>query len=227
MVIKEVLEEKRRPHQSSGKFSISSVGVCWRRKFMEMKGLFKQDYDARAQRIFDIGDAFHRQTVREFFEKGDSAGIRVIAAEVLIPEHKYISGRTDLILFHTTLNEKIIVDIKSSSDWTFNKIKLGDYSEVEHYMHQVQLYLHFFNVNRGYLLFVSKHKAYVEEVEVIYDKSLCEKLIKDIESFMTENVAKDIMPPQCDGGQWGCEACGVRGNFKKDVPKGIDEETDE
>lgn len=194
---------------------------------MEIKGLYKQEYDARMQRIFDIGDAFHRQTVREFFEKGDSAGVRVIAAEVMIPEHLYISGRTDLILFHNALNEKIIVDIKSASDWTFNKVQDGDYSEIGHYIHQVQLYLHFFNINRGYLLFVSKNKAYVEEVEMIYDKALCEKLIKDIEYFMIEQVGKDLIPPQCDGGQWGCEACGVRGTFKKDVPTGIDKEIDE
>jgi hypothetical protein len=226
MVIKEVLDEVRRPHKSSGKFSISSVGNCWRKKYMEMKGLYRQDYDARMQRIFDIGDSFHRQTVREFLEKGDSAGIRVIAAEVLVPEHQYISGRADLILFHSGFNEKIIVDIKSASDWTFNKVVLHDYSEIGHYIKQVQLYLHFFKVQKGYLLFVSKNKAHVEEVEVIYDQKLCEGLVEDIEHFMKDYVAKDILPPQCDGGQWGCEACGVRGTLKKEIP-GIDTENDE
>jgi len=226
MVIKEVLEEVRRPHKSSGKFSISSVGSCWRKKYMEMKGLYRQEYDAKAQRVFDIGDAFHRQTVREFLEKGDSAGIRVIAAEILIPEHPLISGRADLILFHSALNEKIIVDIKSASDWTFNKVILGDHSEIGHYIKQVQLYLHFFKIQRGYLLFVSKNKANVEEVEVIYDKTLCEGLVEDIEHFMKDYVSKDVMPPQCDGGQWGCEACGVRGTFKKELPGGIDTEND-
>jgi len=226
MVIKEVLDEVRRPHKSSGKFSISSVGSCWRKKYMEMKGLYRQDYDARMQRIFDIGDSFHRQTVREFLEKGDSVGIRVIAAEVLVPEHQYISGRADLVLFHSELNEKIIVDIKSASDWTFNKVVLHDYSEIGHYIKQVQLYLHFFKIQKGYLLFVSKNKAHVEEVEVIYDQKLCEGLVEDIEHFMKDYVAKDILPPQCDGGQWGCEACGVRGTLKKEIP-GIDTENDE
>ena len=222
MVIKEVLTEHRQAHISSGKFSISSVGSCWRKKYMEMKGLYKPKFDTKTLRVFAIGDAFHEIGVGEFLTKGDNAGVRVVAAETEIPEQKYISGRSDLIISHSKFktdlgfNELFVVDIKSSGNWMFNKIGEGDYSEIQNYIYQVQLYLHFFHIKRGFLVFISKEKASVDEVEVIYDQTLCEKLIADIENFMINYVAKDILPPPCSGGHFGCEACGIKGDFNDD-----------
>ena len=233
MVMKEVLNEHRQPHISSGKFSISSVGSCWRKKYMEMKGLYKAKFDTKTLRVFAIGDAFHQLVVGEFLTKGDNSGVRVVAAETEIPEHPYISGRTDLIVSHNKFktelgfNELFVIDTKSAGTWMFNKVVEGDYSEIQHYIYQVQLYLHFFHIKRGFLVFISKEKALVEEVEVVYDQALCERLIADIENFMINFVEKDILPPPCDGGHFGCEVCNNKGDFnngKKQTTENTEEE---
>lgn len=210
-MIKEILDLKPEEHNSSGKFSISSIGGCWRRKYLEMKGLWKETYDSKALRAFSLGNLFHKQAVKEIMEKGEQLGIYVVASEVNIPETKYFSGRADLIISISATGELIICDIKSSSDWTLSKAKEGECAE--NYIHQMQLYLHFFNLKRGYILFFGKHRGEIEEREVIYNKELCEKLIIKVEDFFHNYVEKDIEPSKClDGDSYfGCDCCGTKG----------------
>ena len=207
-MIKEIIDAKLNYHKSSGKFGISSIGSCWRKKYMEIKGSYKPQYNSKELRTFVIGDIFHRQACKELLEKAHQFDLNVVAAEVDIPEQKYISGRADVILCNSKTQELFIVDVKSAGDWTLNKIKKGECPL--HYANQVQLYLHFFNIKRGYILFIGKHKGEIEEVQVDYNKELCEKLIHEIEDFYKNYVEKDIVPPICDGGQFGCEVCGIK-----------------
>jgi predicted phage-related endonuclease len=206
MTIKEIFDIINGNHISSGKFSISSINGCPRKKYMEIKNLWKETYDAKTLRAFSLGDMFHRQAVKELMEKGDKLNYHVVAAEVDIPEHQYISGRADLILSDNNTKELIIVDIKSSGDWTLKEVKDGRVSES--YINQMQLYLHFFKLNRGFIVFYGKHKGIIEEYEVIYNKDLCENLIKEIENFMINNVAAGVEPPKCKGeGMFPCQCC--------------------
>lgn len=218
MTIKEILESKRNGHQSSGKFSISSVNGCWRKKYMELKGLHKSEFDHKALRNFDLGDLFHQQVVKEMFEKCPQHGYNVVAAEINIPENhlnsKYISGRCDLMISNNKTGELIIVDTKSSGDWTLKKVRDGEVPD--NYKKQVLLYLHFFNIKRGFLLFFGKHKGEIEEVEVMYNKEEAEKIIKEIEDFFINYVDKDIIPDKCNSeiSPFGCEVCSPKNGNK-------------
>lgn len=206
-MIKEVFDIKNGKHVSSGKFAVSSIGACWRRKWQELKGIYKEDYTAKTLFTFAAGDAFHRLAVKTLMEKGDSIGIRVASAEVDIPEHPYISGRADLIV--SDGKELMVVDIKSASDWTLNKAIKGEVPQ--NYKDQVNLYLHFFNLKRGFLVFIGKHKSVVEEYEILYDKARAEALISEIEAFYKQYVIPNIEPPACDGfagGPFPCPVCG-------------------
>ena len=205
-MIKEIFDLKFEPHKSSGKFSISSIASCKRKKFLEMTGQYKEEYDAKTLRTFKIGDAFHKIACNEIIEKGEIIGLHVCSAEQNIPVHPFLSGRADLIVSDAKTGEMVVVDCKSCSDWTLKQVREGEVSES--YIWQVQLYLHLFGLKRGYLLFYSKHKGEIEEHEILYDKGLCEKLIADIKYFMEENIAKNIEPAECNGGQWGCPVCG-------------------
>jgi predicted phage-related endonuclease len=138
--------------------------------------------------------------------------MHVVACEVPIPEHPFISGRADQIVADQK-GELMVVDIKSCSDWTLNKAR--EEEAPENYINQVQLYLHFFKLKRGYILFYGKHRGDIEEHEVIYDAALCARLIDEIEKFMKENVAKNVPPPPCFGGQWGCPVCYPSEGVKK------------
>ena len=208
MVIKEIFNLEYTPHQSSGKFSLSSLGGCWRKKYLELKGLYKQKYDAKTIRTFAIGDAFHQLGMKTFFEKAQQANISVVATEVNIPESpesKYVSGRTDCIISHRATGEMNVVDFKSCGTWTFNKVKKGEVAQ--NYIDQVNMYLHFFKLKKGYLLFISKDKGDIEEVAVEYDEARAKQLLKEIEDFYVNHVEKNIEPERCKDRQFGCECC--------------------
>lgn len=211
-MIVEIFELRDSYHKSSGKFSISSISSCWRKKYMELKGLYTEQYDAKTIRTFAVGDVFHRLAVGEIMEKGQKLGLYVISSEINIPSHQYFSGRVDLILSVASTGELIIIDVKSCGNFTFNQVKGGECPE--QYIKQVQLYLHFFKLKRGIILFYNKEKATVVEYEVKYDKTVCEKLIKEVEDFFKNYVEKNIEPQKCEGGDWGCECCGIGGKFK-------------
>jgi len=204
-MIKEILDNKQGKHISSGKFSISSIGGCWRKKYFSLKGLYKEEFNEQTFRVFDVGDMIHRRICSEFMSKCETHGYSVAAMEVNIPEHKYVSGRSDIILVNKSSGEKFVVDVKSCSKWTFDKVLKGEVAE--NYINQVQLYLHFFNIQKGFLLFVNKGNFQVAEFEVVYDKDKCLGLVKEIEDFFINNVDKDIAPEKCDGGQFGCSCC--------------------
>ena len=204
-MIVEILDAKREGHKSSGKFSISSVDSCFRKKYFEMKGEYKEEFDAKTLRTFSIGDMFHQTVCKEIFEKGQQHNIHVVAAEVNVPEQKYFSGRADIILSNSLTGEKFIVDVKSCGDWTFNNVLKGECPQ--NYQDQLQLYLHFFGIQKGYLVFVNKARSTVTEFEVVYDKAKCLTLVRDVENFFINNVDKNIAPPKCSGGDFGCPVC--------------------
>lgn len=204
-MLKEILENKREKHISSGKFSISSIGCCWRKKYMELKKLYKEEYDEKMFRIFAQGDFFHQRMVSELTSKGPSQGYQVAAAECDIRNNSFLSGRCDCILSHAPSKQLYIVDFKSCSPYAFKNVQKGIISET--YKNQVLLYEHIFHIKRGYLLFINKASSEVEEFEVEYDADKAEFLVNQIKYFFTEFIEKDKNPPRCDGGQWGCKCC--------------------
>ena len=204
-MLKEILSNKAQPHQSSGKFSISSVGSCWCKKFSEIKGLYKEEFDEKMFRIFAQGDFFHMQIIKELSIKGPSQGYHVAAAECDIRNQKYISGRCDCILSHAPSKELYIIDFKSCSKWAFDNVKKGEVAQ--NYKDQVLLYMYLFHIPRGYLLFINKASSEVEEYEVEYNEERAKFLINQIKFFFENFVEVDKLPPRCLGDQWGCACC--------------------
>jgi hypothetical protein len=210
-MIKEIIESKQTEHISSGKFSISSIGQCWRKRYLIIKGEYKGDFDQKTLRTFSIGTLIHQQITKELFQKAEQFNWYVLAGELDIPVQRYFSGRCDLIMANSKTGEKVIVDVKSVSQWSFSKInEKEEYPYIENYKKQLQLYLHFFKIEKGILLFVNKSNSEIKETEIKYDKELCLRLIKEIEDFFQNYVEKDIAPPKCDGGQFGCDVCGKK-----------------
>jgi len=216
-MIIEILNNPRIPHQSSGKFSVSSVNSCWYKKYMELKGLYKEVYDEKTLRTFSIGDFWHNKLVGDIAAKGPVQGYHVAAAEVDIRNNKYISGRCDMLLSHAPSKQLYVIDFKSCSTWTFKKAVEGEVAQ--NYKDQVLLYMYFFHIPRGYLLFVNKANSEVAEVEVKYDEERAAKLVAQIKLFFTEYVEKDVEPPKCDGGIFGCKCCWPNEILNKPTPE--------
>jgi len=204
-MIKEIIEEGYMPHKSSGKFSVSGVSGCRREKYFALWKQYKKTWTAKDFRVFDLGDYVHRKCVSELICNAASHGFEVVAAEVNLPEHQYLSGRVDCILSKIKNGEKTVVDFKSCSRWTINKVKEGIVSQG--YKDQVNLYMHLLGIHKGYLLFVCKDNSEVEEFEVEYDEQRALEVINEITDFFENYVYKGVMPPKCDGGDFGCEMC--------------------
>ena len=212
-MIKEIIESKQTEHISSGKFSISSIGQCWKKRYLMIKGEYKGDFDQKTLRTFSIGNLIHQQITKELFQKAEQFNWHVLAGELDIPMQRYLSGRCDLIMANSKTGEKIIVDFKSVSQWSFSKInEKEEYPYIENYKKQLQLYLHFFKIEKGILLFVNKSNSEIKETEIKYDKELCLRLIKEIEDFFINFVDKNIEPPKCnlDISPFGCDCCGIK-----------------
>lgn len=215
-MLKEILESKPEKHISSGKVSISSVGGCWRKKYLSIKKLYKEEFSEKTFRIFAQGDFFHQLLVSEFISKGPSHGYEVAAAECNIRNNKYISGRCDMILSHAPSKELYIVDFKSCSKWTFDNVKKGIVSQS--YKDQVLLYEYVFHIHRGYLLFVDKSSSEVEEYKVEYNEERAQFLINQIKFFFRDFIEVNKIPPRCNGGQWGCKCCWPDSLNNKPIP---------
>ncbi len=212
-MIKEIIESKQRKYISSGKFSISSIGQCWRKIYLKLKGKYVDDFNQKTLRTFSIGNLIHQQLIAELFQKAEQFNWMVLTGELDIPVQKYISGRCDIIMANSISGEKVIVDAKSVSQWSFSKInEKEEYPYIENYKKQLQLYLHFFKIEKGILLFVNKSNSEIKETEIKYDKELCLKLIEDIENFFKNYVEKDIEPPRCKYSDFGCDCCGTKAN---------------
>lgn len=217
MVLKEIFDLEYEPHQSSGKFALSGLNSCWREKYLTLKGLYKKKYSAKTKMTFAIGDAFHQLSMKTFFEKCNQARISIVASEINIPESeeaKNISGRCDCIISHNATGELNVVDFKSCSSWSMKKVKEGDVAQ--NYKDQVNMYLHFFHIKKGYLLFISKDKGDIVEVVVEYDEARAKQVIKEIDDFYENYVNKNIEPPKCEGRQYGCECCEYPGTWGAD-----------
>jgi len=210
-MIKEIIEQPNKNHKSSGKFSISGINGCWRKKYLQLKGFYKEEFDERTFRIFKIGDTFHKIICGELLTKSENTNLKVVAMEVDIPEQKYISGRVDIIMSNSSNGELIVVDVKSCGDYTLKMIREGNCPE--NYINQVLLYCHFLKLPRGFLLFFGKHKGELEEYEVLYNKDKAERLVAEIEDFYINYVDKNILPAKCGGGKFGCDVCEKEDNF--------------
>jgi len=211
-MLKEILESKPEKHISSGKCSISGIGGCWRKKYSELKRIYKEEFNEKMFRIFAQGDFFHQRMISELTAKGPASGYEVAAAECNIRNNKYISGRCDCILSHAPSKELYIIDFKSCSPYAFKNVQKGIVSET--YKNQVLLYMHIFHIYHGYLLFINKASSELEEFEVEYNAEKAEFLINRIKFFFENFVEKDILPPRCTGEPYGCKCCWPTGDNK-------------
>lgn len=211
-MIKEILSAKKRENINSGKFNISKIGQCRRRTYLEIKGLYKEEFSEDLLRIFNIGEIFHRKIVSELIYKGSPEGIHITATEINVG-NEFISGRIDMLV--SDGKENYVVDIKSASSYTLNKLSKEECSE--NYKNQILLYMFFSRIHNGILLFVGKEKGQIVEVPVEYDEEKAKSLVTDIEDFYHNYVEKNIEPPPCLDGDsdFGCSCCGTKGAIQK------------
>lgn len=184
------------------RFYITDAGKCGRATFFKFKNAPRREMEARVLRMFDHGDYIHQLIMKALF------GIRqahVVAAEVNMPPEEIISGRADAIV--SVDNELYVLDIKSMNSMVFRNLAFPK----EENVYQLQLYLHYFQVKKGILLYVDKDQQELKEFFIDYDSELCGKLLNDFKLLKTK-IDSDIVPmtlndyPQ----NWQCSYCPFR-----------------
>jgi len=193
-LINKYYEEKRR-EKNQMHFYITDAGKCLRAIYLSMKGYPRKEKEARVLRIFDIGDDIHQRLMRTLFGiseiKVNNAEVRVIASRIDVAPEELFHGRADAII---SLNNKLyVVDFKSISDYKFKKLE-KDEPEISH-QYQLQLYMHYFKVPHGILLYENKNTQDFKEFELEYNYKLCKKIISDFENLKEEYLNQDIIPP--------------------------------
>jgi CRISPR/Cas system-associated exonuclease Cas4 (RecB family) len=193
--------EKEKEEKERVKFYISEVGKCPRSIFFRFKQAPKREIEAERLRVFEFGNHIQQIILKPLFSFG-----LVRATEIPIPPQELISGRADIII--SIDGEPYVIDVKSiSGKMNFAKM---DKPMPEH-LWQVQLYLHYFKIKKGGLLYVNKDTQELKEFFLEYDKELCEQLL-DWFKKLKEKIENNLIPARLVDypNNWQCEKCEYR-----------------
>ena len=203
IMLKEIIDkyyQDKRDERDKERFYVSDAGKCPRQIFFKFKKAPRKEMEPRILRIFDQGDYVHLRLMRDLF----SLGI-VVASEIDIPPQEDIGGRADAIV--RINNELYLVDFKSINSTILQKM---DAPKEEHVL-QVQLYLHFFKLKKGILLYEGKDNSMLKEFLVEYDEKKAKKVLEDF-NHLKINLEKDLVPRQLSDfpQNWQCQYCQFR-----------------
>jgi len=181
-------------------FYITDAGKCSRNIFFKFKNVPRERMEARILRLFDHGDYIQMQILNTLFSLG-----LVRASEINIPPQELVSGRADAII--TLNNDLYVVDFKSINSMLFKKLE----EPKEENVNQIQLYLHYFKIPKGILLYISKDTSELKEFVIKYDPALARILLKNLETLKAK-IDKNIVPERLADypDNWQCQYCQFR-----------------
>ena len=163
-------------------FYITDAGKCERAIFFKFKNVPREKMTADVLRMLDHGDYVQMHILNCLF----SLGI-VRSSEIKIPPQEIISGRADAII--TLNNELYVVDFKSMNSYKFK----GLAEPLEDNVNQIQLYMHYFKIPRGILLYVDKNTLALKEFLVPYNPRLSKALMASLEN-LKEKIDANVVP---------------------------------
>lgn len=186
------------------KFYITDSGKCPRALFFKFKKYPKKDPEPKALRIFDNGDYTHMRIVNVLFGLGI-----VRAVEIKIPPQEIISGRADAII--DIDGKPYVLEIKSIASYKFQR--LG--APVSEHISQIQLYMHYFKIQNGILLYEDKDKQELKEFKIKYDPFIVQDILKNFTELKTK-IDKGILPDiPSDIESWRCDYCDYQDECNK------------
>lgn len=196
LIDKFYLERERAKNKEQTRFYISDAGRCSRMVFFKIKKAPRRELEAQVLRTFDHGDYIHRLILNTLFSLG-----LVRASEINIPPQEIIAGRADAII---SLNNSLyVLDIKSISGRTKKLEKPKEEDSA-----QLQLYLHFFKIPKGILLYVNKDTQELNEFLVNYNPNLARNLLDELSKLKVKvdsNIIPERIPTYPD--DWQCQYC--------------------
>lgn len=185
-------------------FYITDAGKCPRQVFFKFKDYPRKEPEPRVMRIFDHGDYTHLRLSSVLF----SLGI-VRAVEVDIPPQSNIHGRADAII--GIEGKPYVVDFKTCSHFKFTKMNQPQPDNAK----QLQLYLHYFKIPQGILLYEDKNTQEIKEFVVDYDKESAQDILNKFEKLKQQIENDEIPSVPKDIEKWRCKYCDYREECQK------------
>lgn len=204
-MLKELIDKfylDRQKDREQHHFYITDAGRCPRQIFFKFKNAPRKEMEAHILRLFDHGDSIHKLIMKPLLATRD---IHIVASEVNIPPQELVSGRADAII--SDGKQLYVLDIKSMNSMIFRGLLQPKQENVE----QLQLYLHYFKIPRGILLYVDKDKLELKEFPVSYNKIQAETLLKQLAGLKKQidcNTIPARIPSYPDN--WQCQYCQYR-----------------
>ena len=199
-MLKELIDQfylDNQKNKDQTRFYITDAGKCPRAVFFKFKNAPREPMDARIMRIFERGENMHRSIFNILYR------LRLgVVTEIPIPTSEIISGRADAIL--CIGNENYVLDIKSINSMIFKRMA----APKEENVYQIQLYLHFFNIKKGILLYIDKDQQDMKEFFVDFGEQLCNSLLDKFNSLKAQ-VEKNEVPARLADypRNWQCSYC--------------------
>jgi len=179
------------------RFYITDAGKCPRQIFFKFKNVPRKKMDPRILRIYEKGEYLHRNIFNILYR------LKIgITTEVPIPAQEIVGGRADAILCIN--NENYVLDIKSINSMVFRNLA----EPKEENVYQIQLYLHYFNIKKGILLYIDKDQQDIKEFLINYDEKLAGTLINNFNE-LKKRVETNIVPSRLPDypQNWQCSYC--------------------
>lgn len=201
-MLKELIDKfylDRQKDKEQHHFYITDAGKCARALFFKFKNVPRKEMEANILRLFDHGDHIHQLIMKPLLSIRE---IHVVAAEVKIPPQELISGRADAII--SDGKDLYVLDIKSMNSMIFNKLAEPKEENID----QVQLYLHYFKIPKGILLYVNKDNQQLKDFTISYDKKRALFLLAALDALkkkITQNIIPDRLLDYPQG--WQCRYC--------------------
>src|SRR3989338_1179287 len=169
-MLKELIDQfylENQKNKEQTRFYITDAGKCSRAVFFRFKNAPREPVQARIMRIFEHGENIHRNIFNILYR------LRLgVTTEIPIPSQEIISGRADAILCIN--NENYVLDIKSMNSMIFRNLA----QPKEENVYQIQLYMHYFDIKKGILLYIDKDQQEIKEFFVEYDEPLVKSLVE-------------------------------------------------
>lgn len=180
-------------------FYITDAGKCARVLFFKFKKAPRKEMEPRILRLFDHGEHIHQLIMKPLLSTRD---VHVVASEVNIPPQEIISGRSDAII--SDGQNLYVLDIKSMNSMIFDRLE----EPKEENVNQLQLYLHYFKIPKGILLYVNKNTLELKEFLVSYDKARANKLLSGLKQIK-KKIDSNIIPARLAEypKSWQCKYC--------------------
>ncbi len=208
---------KRAPSQKQeGRYYPSQIGTCIRKVWYSYK--FPVETSAELAKVFEVGNMMHDFIVK-VIQSEKNPHIELLKSEFPFREEMedfVISGRIDDLVLIKENSKKVLVEVKSTA--SIDMIK----EPIESNVMQLQLYMHFFGIDDGLLLYIDKRDMRCKSFEIKYNVDNALSILKrfsKLHKHLAENKLPEAEARTTEKTLWLCKRCEYKEKCYADTPE--------